>query len=191
MKHLLKKHTIKIPNNLNVIYMVDRKIIIFTNSIYQKQLNLNVQIFLNKFKSIIKISHFSFYNISKYQRNQMVFFQGTNTALIKQSILELSTTFYQKLKFVGIGYRALNFKIFENKLLLFKLGYSHFLYFKTVKNVEIFNSKLTKIFLFSYNYQNLTRIVSQICFFKKPDPYKGKGILYEAQKIQFKKPKKI
>lgn len=191
MKHLLKKHTIKIPNNLNVIYMVDRKIIIFTNLISQKQLNLNVQIFLNKNRSIIKVSHFSFYNSSKYRQNQLIFFQGTNTALLKQSILELTTTFYQKLKFVGIGYRAINFKIFENKYLLFKLGYSHFLYFKTVKNVEIFNSKLTKLFLFSHNYHSLTKVVSQICFFKKPDPYKGKGILYEAQKIQFKKPKKI
>jgi len=191
MRHILKKHTIKIPNSVNVVYLVNKKILIFVNSICQKSLKLNVQIFLNKSKKIIKVSRLSFSKSSINEQKQLYFFQGTETALIKRSILELSTNFYQKLKFIGVGYRVFDVSNFDNSMLMFKLGYSHFLYFKITKNIKIFNFKTIKLFFFSQNYQNLVQIVSLVRSFKKPEPYKGKGILYETEKIQLKKAKKV
>jgi len=191
MSHILKKHTIKIPSGVNVVYLVNKKILIFVNLISQKSLKLNVQIFLNKSKKIIKISGLSFSKSSINEQKQLYSFQGTETALIKRSMLELSTNFYQKLKFIGVGYRVFDVSNFDNNILMFKLGYSHFLYFKITKNIKIFNFKAIKLYFFSQNYQNLTQIVSLVRSFKKPEPYKGKGILYESEKIQLKKAKKI
>jgi large subunit ribosomal protein L6 len=119
-------------------------------------------------------------------------FQGSQTFLIKQSVLELSINFfYQKLTLFGIGYRIFNVNNFYNSILMFKLGYSHFLYFKITKNIKILNFKGTKLFFFSQNYRGLKKFTSLIRSIKIPEPYKGKGFLYENEKVQLRKAKKI
>ena len=47
-KYLLKKYKIKIPFNINIIYIPNKKIIILSNTISQKLLKLNVQVLINK-----------------------------------------------------------------------------------------------------------------------------------------------
>ena len=42
---------------------------------------------------------------------------------------------------------------------------------------------MTKLFIFGNSYQNVTQIASLIRSYKKPEPYKNKGILYETEKI--------
>jgi len=191
MKHLLKKDTVKIPNSIDIIYLVNKNVLIFVNSTCQKSLKLSVQIFLNKSKRIIKVSHLSFSKNSMDKQKRLYFLKGTETALIKQRILEFSTTFYQKLIFIGVGYRVFDINNFDNSILMFKLGYSHFLYFNITENIKTFNFKAVKLFFFSQNYQNLTQTVSLVRSLKRPEPYKGKGILYETEKIRLKKARKI
>ena len=145
----------------------------------QKLLKLSVQILINKLKKTIYISQILF---SKFVNKRLAAsFQGTDTALIKQNILELFIIFYQKLKFVGVGYRVFNINNFKNQILLFKVGYSHFLYFKIIQNITVFNSKTIKLFLFGKNYQNLKQMLFLIRSFKKPEPYKGKGIRFKGE----------
>lgn len=189
-KHLLKKYKIKIPYNIHVIYIPNKKIIILSNLTFQKLLKLNVQILINKLKKTIYISQTLFSKVVNKQKELATSFQGTITALVKQNILELFTVFYQKLKFIGVGYRVFNLNNFKNQILLFKVGYSHFLYFKIIQNITVFNSKTIKLFLFGKNYQNLRRMLFLIRSFKKPEPYKGKGIRYNNEKILLKKIKK-
>jgi large subunit ribosomal protein L6 len=117
--------------------------------------------------------------------------QGTTVALIKQLIVETSAVLYQKLKLVGVGYRAFDVDTLKNKLLLFKLGYSHFLYFKISNEIEIFCLKMTKLFIYGNSYRNVTQTAALIRSYKKPEPYKGKGILYETEKIVLKEGKKV
>jgi large subunit ribosomal protein L6 len=74
---------------------------------------------------------------------------------------------------------------------MFKLGYSHSLYFKIPEQLIIFCLKFTKLFIYGNSYQNVTQIASLIRSYKKPEPYKGKGILYETEKILLKEGKKI
>lgn len=186
-KYLLKKYKIKIPFNINIIYIPNKKIIILSNITSQKLLKLNVQILINKLKKTIYISQILFSTLVNKQKQLATSFQETDTALVKQNILELFTIFYQKLKFVGVGYRVFNINNFKNQILLFKVGYSHFLYFKIIQNITVFNSKTIKLFLFGKNYQNLRQMLFLIRSFKKPEPYKGKGILYNNEKILLKK----
>jgi large subunit ribosomal protein L6 len=192
MKHIIKKNIINIPNSINIIYLINKKTLILVNSIFQKSLKLKVQIFFNKSKRIVKVSNFFFNKSSVNKKKCLNSFQGTQVALIKQNILELSINFfYQKLKLFGVGYRAFDVSRFYNSILMFKLGYSHFIYFKITKNIKMFNLKGTKFFFFSQNYQDLRKFTSLIHCIKTPEPYKGKGFLYENEKIKLRKAKKI
>jgi large subunit ribosomal protein L6 len=90
-----------------------------------------------------------------------------------------------------VGYRAFPVENFENHLLILRLGYSHPIYFKIPPKIKIFSLKLTKLFLYSYSYQQLILTASKIRLNKIPEPYKGKGILYENETTTLKEGKKI
>lgn len=191
MKKIIKKHIIKIPNDINLIYIHKKGIITFISPICKKCLKLKTQIFFSSQKKTIIITQIPFIDIPNNKRKKLKSLQGINSALIKQCLIEISILLYQKLKFIGVGYRVFSVNNFNNKLLLFKLGYSHFLYFKLLKNFKYFNLKMTKLFIFGHSYQNITQIASVIRSYKKPEPYKGKGILYDTEKIMLKKGKAV
>lgn len=191
MKTNIKKFSIQIPKYIRVIYSKKKKIITFIGPLHKKSLKLNVQLFLIKSKNLIKISSFSFFKISNNKKKKIKVLQGTTNALLKQLIVETSILLYQKLKLIGIGYRAFTVDNFENKLLLFKLGYSHYIYFKIPTKIKIYCSKATKLFIYGNSYTIITQTASLIKSYKKLDPYKGKGILYATEKIKLKVGKKV
>jgi large subunit ribosomal protein L6 len=186
-----EKYTIKIPNDVTVIYSSKKKIIVLAGVLSKKALKLNVQLFLIKSKNIIKVIPLPFFKISNNEQKKIKALQGTTVALIKQLIVETSAVLYRKLKLIGVGYRAFDVDNLNNKLLLFKLGYSHFLYFRISNEVKKFCLKMTKLFIYGNSYQNVTQIASLIRSYKKPEPYKGKGILNETEKIILKEGKKV
>ena len=191
MKNISEKYTIKIPSDINVIYSNKKKIITLAGVLSKKSLKLGVQLLIIKSKNIIKVTPLPFFKISNNEQKKIKALQGTTVALIKQLIVETSAVLYQKLKLVGVGYRAFDVDTLKNKLLLFKLGYSHFLYFKISNEIEIFCLKMTKLFIYGNSYRNVTQTAALIRSYKKPEPYKGKGILYETEKIVLKEGKKV
>jgi large subunit ribosomal protein L6 len=192
MTNLLKKnYSIKIPVDVNLIYIHKKKMLVLISPLYKKSVKLSTQIFVSQLKKTIKVSRLSFLPIAKSNKIHFIPVQKTNITLIKQSIFEISVVLYQKLRLVGVGYRVFNCSISNYRLLLFKLGYSHFIYFKIAKNVNILNFKMTTLFFFCNFLKKLTEIVSFIRLLKKPEPYKGKGILHKSEQIKLKKSKKI
>jgi large subunit ribosomal protein L6 len=186
-----KKNLIKIPKNTKVLYDNKKNIIVLighlnTRSI-KTQLKINV---LNKL-NLIEVTSSPIIKTSTSQQKKLKALKGTTIALIKQLLIETSSTIYKKLKFIGVGYRAFDVEAFETKLLMFKLGYSHSLYFKVPKTIKFFCLKFTKLFIYGNSYQNVTQIAALIRSYKKPEPYKGKGILYESEKIILKEGKKV
>ena len=97
----------------------------------------------------------------------------------------------KKLKLVGVGYKVFEIAHSNYKLLHFKLGYSHNIYYRIPDNVEIVVSQSTKIFISSYDYTLVSAVSSIIKNYKYPEPYKGKGILYFNESIKLKEGKKI
>lgn len=191
MENISEKYIIKIPNEITVIYSPEKKVIILIGVLAKRTLRLDMQLFLIKSKNVLEVSSLPFFKISNNEQKKIKILQGTTVALIKQLIVETSTVLYRKLKLIGVGYRAFDVDNFKNKLLLFKLGYSHFLYFKITNEVKIFCLKMIKLFIYGNSYKNVTQIASLIRSYKKPEPYKGKGILYETEKIVLKEGKKI
>lgn len=190
-KNIQEKFIIKIPNNISVLYCNKKKIISIIGPLKKKSLKLKVKILISNKKRIIKVSSLTLSEISNNKKKKMKSIQGTTTALLKQLILETSITLYKKLKLVGIGYKAFNHENFKDELLTFKLGYSHLIFFKIPAKLKIFCLKSTKLFVYGNSYQEITQTASIIRSYKKPEPYKGKGILYETEKILLKEGKKI
>lgn len=187
-----KKYWIKIPNDVNVLYCSLKKILVFSGPLLQcKSLKLSVKPLILESKRIIKISSLPFVKLSNSKLKSVRAIQGTTCALIKQLLIETTTMLYEKLKFVGVGYRLVPVESFENQLILLRLGFSHLFYFKIPSDLKIFYKKRVQLFISGSSYQFVTQFSSKIRALKKPEPYKGKGILYENEKITLKKGKKI
>ena len=191
MVNKLLRNIIKIPNDISIIYSKKNRQLTIIGPLTKKSLNLAVKIFLLIPQNTIKVSKIPQFQISNNKKKKLKSIQKTTISLIKQYIIETSTIFYKKLKIVGVGYRVFNVENYDNKLLLLKLGYSHFLYLKIPDKLKIFCLKMTKLFIYGSSYQSLTQTISWIRSYKKPEPYKGKGILYANEKIILKEGKKI
>ena len=190
MKSLSKRHIVKIPKNISVIYCQKNKLVTFFTNSVKKSFNLKIKIILLNNKKLLKVTRIPlFSNLSKIKKLKEI--QGTTLALIKQIIQEIFVSAYQKLQFIGVGYKAFPLVINEKKLLNLKLGYSHQIFFKIPKNINIFCLKSTKLFISGISNQNVNQITALIRSYKKPEPYKGKGILYENEKIFLKEGKKV
>jgi large subunit ribosomal protein L6 len=98
---------------------------------------------------------------------------------------------YQKLEIKGVGYRAFFDETQNQKLLTLKLGYSHLIYIRAIKNLSINCFTKTKLYVFGSSYTDVSQLSALIRSNKIPEPYKGKGILYENENIILKEGKKI
>lgn len=186
-----KKYLLTIPSNVKMLYFPKKHTAIFTGLFKTESLKLRVKFFLRK--NVILITKKNSFGVQNDIKKALKSDQITTIALMRQKFLNISSIIYSKLILVGVGYRILSIEnfILSNKLFLFKLGYSHLLYFHVPEKINFFCLKLTTFFIYSNSYLNLTKISSTIQSYKKPEPYKGKGILYSGEKIILKEGKKI
>jgi len=122
--------------------------------------------------------------ISVFSKNKAL--HGTERTRLYNAILGVSQGFQKSLKLVGIGYRA---KIIGQELRL-KIGFSHEISFKLPQGIIGICPKVDSILLFGMQKSFLHRVASEIRALKKPDPYKGKGILFENESLILKEGKK-
>ena len=187
-----KKYTIKIPENVTTFYCERKKIITFLGPLKKKSIKLEVKPFFSNSLNLLIISDLSNTQTSSIGEKKAKIMQGTTLSLIKTVLIEMNYKLYNKLKFVGVGYRSFQMdNPLENQILL-KLGYSHMIYFKIPSPLNSHTIKFTKLFIFGeYPYIEITKLVSLIRNCRPPEPYKGKGILRYEEKISLKKGKKI
>ncbi len=193
IKKIRKKFVITIPENLCAIYSITKKLVTFIGPDNQKKsFKLNTQIFCRLKEKTIKISALPFSKVSSNEKKTLKAWQGTTVAMIRHIIIEFSISFFcQKMKFIGVGYRAFPLEINKKQLLHLKLGYSHQIYFRFLNKLNVFCFKFTKLFIFGNSYQHLTQFSALIRSCKAPEPYKGKGILYEGEQIRLKIGKRV
>jgi large subunit ribosomal protein L6 len=191
-KNIQRKFIIKIPKNITIMCSTKQKFITFVSEKQRKSLKLHTKIFYEPVKNVIKISALPFSKISSNERKKLKSWQGTTVALIKYIIIELSISFFcQKIRFVGVGYRAFPLVIDKKQLFRLRLGYSHQIYFRFLYEINVFCFKFTKLFIIGNSYQHVTQFSALIRSCKTPEPYKGKGILYENEKIVLKIGKRV
>lgn len=191
MSNQIDKYNIKIPTNVSVIYSQKKRTLTFSGPLKTKSLKLKLKVFIDKSKKIISVSPVTFFQMSNTEKKYIKTLRNTTVAQIKQLLIESSITLYQKLKIHGVGYRAFFTENFDQKLLTLKLGYSHFTYVKTPKNLTINCFSKTKLCILGDSYNDVAHLSALIRSNKIPEPYKGKGILYENEVIELKEGKKI
>ncbi len=111
---------------------------------------------------------------------------GTTRAIIANTIHGVSNGFSKTLELNGTGYRA---SVSGSKLKL-ELGYSHDVNFDIPKEVKIECPKQNIIKLSSINKEKLGAAAAKIRSYRKPEPFKGKGIKYSDEYIYRKEGKK-
>ena len=111
---------------------------------------------------------------------------GTTRAIVANTILGVTNGFTKTLELNGTGYRA---SVSGTKLKL-ELGYSHDINFDIPKDVKIECPKQNIIKLTSINKERLGAAAAEIRSFRKPEPFKGKGIKYTDEYIFRKEGKK-
>ena len=111
---------------------------------------------------------------------------GMSRSLINNAIIGSSTGYEKTLELVGVGYRA----ALKDKLLNLQLGYSHDINFDIPEGIKIVVEKQTVIKVSGSDKQQVGMVCSKIKSFRKPEPYKGKGIREKGQHILRKEGKK-
>ncbi len=106
---------------------------------------------------------------------------GTTAALIRNMIKGVTEGYTQVLEVVGLGYRA----AVKGNVLELNLGYSHPILYPIPPDVKI-EVKENKIYVSGIDKQKVGQVCAQIRAFRKPDPYKGKGIRYEGEVLKLK-----
>ncbi len=111
---------------------------------------------------------------------------GLFRQLIANAIMGVQKPWQKRLEIVGTGYNA---KL-QGEDLVLRLGYSHPVVFKKVAGVRYQVENNNKIVVAGADKQLAGQIAYEIKTLKKPDPYKGKGIRYEGEKLKLKPGKK-
>ena len=119
---------------------------------------------------------------SKQERAQ----HGLYRALINNMVTGVSTGFTKELELVGVGYRASN----QGQKLDLALGYSHNIVLEVASEVTLETisekGKNPIVKLTSFDKQLLGQVAAKIRGFRKPEPYKGKGVKFVGEVLRRK-----
>jgi len=104
---------------------------------------------------------------------------GLVRALIANQVVGVTTGFMKSLEIIGVGYRAQ----VKGQVLDLQLQYSHPVEYPIPADVEIVCPEPTRIDIRGLDKQRVGQVAAEIRAYRKPEPYKGKGIRYVGEKI--------
>ena len=111
---------------------------------------------------------------------------GTTRQIVNNMIIGVSVGFKRELEIIGVGYQA---SIQGNRLKL-QLGFSHDIFFDLPDDVSV-KADRTSITVEGNDNQLVGSVASKIRSFRKPEPYKGKGVRYKNEHIRIKQGKTV
>lgn len=111
---------------------------------------------------------------------------GTMRANINNMVTGVSKGFERKLQLVGVGYRAQA----QGDVLNLSLGFSHPVAHKMPAGVKVECPTQTEILIKGSDKQQVGQVAAEIRAYRKPEPYKGKGVRYADEVVVIKETKK-
>lgn len=111
---------------------------------------------------------------------------GTLRSLVSNMITGVTQGFEKKLLLVGVGYRAQ----ISGKSLNLNLGYSHPIVYSVPDGINAETPTQTEIRIKGIDKQVVGQVSAEIRAFRKPEPYKGKGVRFSDERILLKETKK-
>ena len=122
--------------------------------------------------------------ITEAQRNRAAW--GMIRTNVQNLVTGVTEGFTKVLEITGVGYRAQA----QGKNLRLQLGYSHDVNFDVPEGVDVKTPDTTTIEISGIDKQKVGQVAAEIRRWRKPEPYKGKGIKYEKEFIVRKEGKK-
>jgi len=104
---------------------------------------------------------------------------GLTRSLISNAVVGVTEGFSKKLLIEGVGYRA----TMNGKKLTLELGFSHKIEVEPPANVSFATPSQTEIVVSGIDKQVVGEIAAKIRSFRPPEPYKGKGVRYDGERI--------
>jgi len=111
---------------------------------------------------------------------------GMTRTQVANLVTGVTEGFKKELEITGVGYRAQ----IQGKVLKLALGYSHDVEYAIPDGVEIACAKPTEILISGIDQQQVGQVAAEIRDWRRPEPYKGKGVRYKGEYIFRKEGKK-
>lgn len=111
---------------------------------------------------------------------------GMSRTMVSNLVEGVTKGFEKKLEINGVGYRA----SVQGKNLVLALGYSHDVVYPIPDGIQIVTGKPTEITVTGVDRQRVGQVAAEIRDFRRPEPYKGKGVKYAGEFIFRKEGKK-
>ena len=111
---------------------------------------------------------------------------GMSRTLVQNLVTGVTKGFKKELEITGVGYRA----TLDGNRLKLQLGYSHDVYFEVPEGVTVTAPKQTQVIIEGIDRQLVGQVAANIREWRKPEPYKGKGIKSKGEFIFRKEGKK-
>ena len=111
---------------------------------------------------------------------------GTTRALVNNMVIGVSQGFERKLQLVGVGYKAQA----KGQVLSLALDFSHPVEYELPQGVTAETPSQTDILIKGVDKQLVGQVAAEIRDFRRPEPYKGKGVRYSDEVVRRKEAKK-
>lgn len=111
---------------------------------------------------------------------------GTARAILSNMVTGVSAGFQRKLEIQGVGYRAQA----KGNVVSLSLGFSHPVDFPVPAGITVETPSQTEILIKGIDKQQVGQVAANIRAYRKPEPYKGKGVRYQNEQILRKEAKK-
>jgi large subunit ribosomal protein L6 len=126
------------------------------------------------------------FNPKKDRDKRCIAMTGTLKALCRNHIHGVKEGYTKRLQLVGVGYRA----EMQGDILSINLGYSHPIRYKLLPGISVQTPQPTEIVVSGVDKYLVGQVAAEIRNYRKPEPYKGKGIRYYDENILIKETKK-
>ncbi|MCZ6897603.1 MAG: 50S ribosomal protein L6 [Betaproteobacteria bacterium] len=171
------KEPVSIPANVEVILSSSEVSIKGPLGKLQRDLNSDVIIERDGDTLLVKVANDS------RQANAM---SGTMRSLLANMVQGVTSGFEKKLSLVGVGFRAQA----TNEILNLTLGFSHPIIHKMPEGVKVETPTQTEVLIKGIDKQKVGQVAAEVRAYRKPEPYKGKGVRYTDEVIIMKEAKK-
>ena len=173
----IAKEPVSIPANVEVDLSASDVSVKGPLGKLQRSINSDVTVEHKDDNLLVKVANDS------RQANAM---SGTMRSLLANMVQGVSEGYERKLLLVGVGYRAKADK--EN--LNLTLGFSHPVVYKLPEGIKAETPSQTEIVIKGIDKQKVGQVAAEVRAFRKPEPYKGKGVRYAGEVIVMKEAKK-
>ena len=173
----IAKNPIEVPNGVSIV--LSGQMISVSGSRGTLEMDLSPEVEVRQTDALLT---FAARTKSKFS-NAM---SGTTRALIYNMVVGVTQGFEKKIELIGVGYRVQ----IQGDSINLSLGFSHPVLYQLPEGVTAETLSQTELVLRSSNKQKLGQVAAEIRSFRPPEPYKGKGVRVDGERIRRKEAKK-